>query len=139
MRMKQKLHVFIYLFADVCAVQMYWAEGQNCFIDQVFKHAQKVCIQCKKVNYKEKTEVCEFLKVPHIKSAVWSARLTPPIMSPSASLLMNSGVSCRAISKEMGLQGLMSARQLKKKWGNLKDKYKVSLVKISIRQIEPLS
>uniref|UniRef100_A0A671TJN6 Uncharacterized protein n=1 Tax=Sparus aurata TaxID=8175 RepID=A0A671TJN6_SPAAU len=42
---------------------------------------------------------------------------------------MNSGLSCRAISKEMGLHGLMSARQLKKKWGNLKDKYKVSLLK----------
>ncbi|XP_036963079.1 uncharacterized protein zgc:113426 isoform X2 [Acanthopagrus latus] len=34
-------------------------------------------------------------------------------------------IGWRAIRKEMGLQGLMSARQLKKKWGNLKDKYKV--------------
>ncbi|XP_073328950.1 uncharacterized protein [Pagrus major] len=31
----------------------------------------------------------------------------------------------RAIRKEMGLQGMMSARQLKKKWDNLKEKYKV--------------
>uniref|UniRef100_A0A8D3E4Q8 Myb/SANT-like DNA-binding domain-containing protein n=1 Tax=Scophthalmus maximus TaxID=52904 RepID=A0A8D3E4Q8_SCOMX len=31
----------------------------------------------------------------------------------------------RAISREMGLQGLMSARQLKKKWGNLKEKYRM--------------
>ncbi|XP_035013825.1 uncharacterized protein LOC118110240 isoform X2 [Hippoglossus stenolepis] len=31
----------------------------------------------------------------------------------------------RAIGREMGLQGLMSARQLKKKWNNLKEKYKV--------------
>ncbi|XP_059191413.1 uncharacterized protein zgc:113426 [Centropristis striata] len=31
----------------------------------------------------------------------------------------------RAIRKEMGLQGMLSARQLKKKWDNLKDKYKV--------------
>uniref|UniRef100_A0A3B4T1V1 Myb/SANT-like DNA-binding domain-containing protein n=1 Tax=Seriola dumerili TaxID=41447 RepID=A0A3B4T1V1_SERDU len=32
---------------------------------------------------------------------------------------------CRAIRKEMGLQGMMSARQLKKKWDNLKEKYRV--------------
>lgn len=57
MCVKKNLNKFIYLFADVCAVQMYWAEDQNCFIDQVFKHAQKVCIQCKKVNYKEKKSV----------------------------------------------------------------------------------
>lgn len=44
----------------------------------------------------------------------------------SASLRTNSGVSCRAIRKEMGLQGVISARQLKKKWGNMKEKYKVS-------------
>ncbi|XP_044048219.1 uncharacterized protein LOC122874425 isoform X2 [Siniperca chuatsi] len=31
----------------------------------------------------------------------------------------------RAIRKEMGLQGMLSARQLKKKWDNLKEKYKV--------------
>ncbi|XP_056242732.1 uncharacterized protein zgc:113426 isoform X2 [Seriola aureovittata] len=31
----------------------------------------------------------------------------------------------RAIRKEMGLQGMMSARQLKKKWDNLKEKYRV--------------
>lgn len=32
----------------------------------------------------------------------------------------------RAIRKEMGLQGMLSARQLKKKWDNLKEKYRVS-------------
>ncbi|XP_055011984.1 uncharacterized protein LOC110158692 [Boleophthalmus pectinirostris] len=31
----------------------------------------------------------------------------------------------RAIKRELGLQGLMSARQLKKKWDNLNQKYKV--------------
>lgn len=30
----------------------------------------------------------------------------------------------RAIRKEMGLQGMLSARQLKKKWDNLKEKYR---------------
>ena len=41
MKMKQKLHV-TYLFANMCAVHMYWAEGQNCFIDQVLNHTQTV-------------------------------------------------------------------------------------------------
>ncbi|KAM3608610.1 uncharacterized protein V6R79_001608 [Siganus canaliculatus] len=31
----------------------------------------------------------------------------------------------RAIRQEMGLQGVLSARQLKKKWDNLKEKYKI--------------
>ncbi|XP_045894182.1 uncharacterized protein LOC123962210 isoform X2 [Micropterus dolomieu] len=31
----------------------------------------------------------------------------------------------RAIRKEMGLQGMLSARQLKKKWDNLKEKYRL--------------
>ncbi|KAJ0029067.1 hypothetical protein NQD34_004064, partial [Periophthalmus magnuspinnatus] len=35
----------------------------------------------------------------------------------------------RAIKRELGLQGLMSARQLKKKWDNLNQKYKASVIK----------
>uniref|UniRef100_A0A3P8X7E4 Uncharacterized protein n=1 Tax=Cynoglossus semilaevis TaxID=244447 RepID=A0A3P8X7E4_CYNSE len=35
---------------------------------------------------------------------------------------------CRAISKEMGLLGQVSPRQLKKKWDYLKEKYMVSLL-----------
>lgn len=32
----------------------------------------------------------------------------------------------------MGLQGVISARQLKKKWGNMKEKYKVSPANILV-------
>lgn len=39
---------------------------------------------------------------------------------------LSSLLPCRAIRKEMGLQGMLSARQLKKKWDNLKEKYRVS-------------
>ncbi|KAM8892195.1 uncharacterized protein AB9W97_012331 isoform 2-T3 [Spinachia spinachia] len=38
---------------------------------------------------------------------------------------VNSLVSCRAIRKEMGIQRVMTAQQLKKKWVNLKDKYRL--------------
>ncbi|KAG7521581.1 hypothetical protein JOB18_001654 [Solea senegalensis] len=34
-------------------------------------------------------------------------------------------IGWRAISKELGLEGLVSAQQLKKKWGNMKEKYKL--------------
>uniref|UniRef100_A0A8C2WZU8 Myb/SANT-like DNA-binding domain-containing protein n=1 Tax=Cyclopterus lumpus TaxID=8103 RepID=A0A8C2WZU8_CYCLU len=38
--------------------------------------------------------------------------------------MVNSVVSCRAIRKEMGIQGALTPQQLKKKWDNLKDKYR---------------
>ncbi|XP_068169638.1 scaffold attachment factor B2-like isoform X2 [Antennarius striatus] len=47
-----------------------------------------------------------------------------PTTSPSSSLYMKSYLCGRAIRREMGLQGMLSARQLKKKWDNLKEKYK---------------